>query len=310
MKARKDILEGQHRSFNRFRDLVDSFRASRQSAAAIQYEIYPVRAIALLELFTRSWARQLVDGSRTFGERALPLLQSMKPDYVFFLEIAEKKLSLGDVVAHVIPFSSVDHVMTTFQKLSEKKMQDELASVVDRWSTEVLGNIEKPVLSEVGATLRRVANVFTLRHKIAHEAYELSLSDKEELDSDLQAIADLANALDWYLISELYGKIPLTQTDMNLGAMSKAAEANERMADVMKELEHLLQNQPRATKLLQTTQHAWKRYCTLQQFCAQDPENGGTIGPLIWAGEAQSLTEERISRLKQHIAFSGLLSLP
>lgn len=309
VKSRKATLDEARHSKYKFSGILRSW-AKESQTDSVGLTAFPVRAVALLEVFVRERVRTIVNHSKIYADRAVPLLQNFKSDYSFIIEVSHQTITFGDIVAHAVTVSSLTNVISIFERLSDANLSQELPKVIDRWEVEINRSMHKPIINDFDETAAEVGKIFDLRHRVCHEGVDLSKNEVDSMSRSLQAVADFVNALDWFLTELLYGKVPLTQTDMNLEAIARANEVTAEMKGVLDRLNYLLQNQPRALRLIAATQHAWERYKSLQVYCAHDPEGGGTIGPLIRASESIVLTEERIKRLNSHIAFSGLLALP
>ena len=307
--SRKAMLDTLRHPALEFEKLTTSW-AKESQIDSVGLAIYPVRAVSLLEAFVRERVRTIVNHSKVYADRARPLLQNFRSDYSFIIEIAHQTITFGDIVAHAIPVSSLTNIITAFEQLSNRNLPQELSKAIDRWAVEIRGSPPVPIIANFDSNAAAISQIFSLRHRICHEAASLSSIEKNDMSGCLLSVSQFVNATSWFWTELLQGNVPLTQTGMNIEAIGRANEARSDMQAILQELQLLLRNYPRDLRLLAAAQHAWERYESLQSYGAHDPQGGGTIGPLIRANESFVLTQERIQRLKSHIAFSGLWALP
>ena len=264
-------------------------------------DIFPVRAVAVLEVFTRSWASTMVDHSLEFAERAIPLIsRRFKVDYALVLSIAGKTITFGDIVGFTIRVSSVGHILEIFSALCGQKIGPLLKDAVSRWDVEVEGKPPLPIITDFEDTRRAIAGLYQLRHKICHESL------KEELDFSylghmLDAAIAFTRALGEVLTVAVWGEVPLVQSEMNFQASERYEQAAKDLEEKVDLLRARYSDDLRRLKLLNATHRAWKRFIILQAHFVHDPLGGGTIGPLLRLSEMEDLTREREKSLKRFV---------
>ncbi|HUY80307.1 MAG TPA: lysozyme inhibitor LprI family protein [Acidobacteriaceae bacterium] len=264
-------------------------------------DIYPVRAVSILEVFTRGWVTRVANHSPTFAERAIPAVQNFKPDYSLLLSISGKSITFGDIVGFAISVNRLDQIISIFSTLCGKDIVPLLKTAVDRRETEIHGKPEQPIIASYDATAASISALFEIRHAICHEAPSHRDLDFIKLGEMLDSAVDFAKALTEILVLELYGRVPLTQAGMNQAAYEEYKVAEEKLNAVLENLREQYKEHPRRLKLLNTSQRVWERYIRLQALFRHDPVGGGTIGPLLHAREMESLTDERRQRLEKYV---------
>ena len=239
----------------------------------------------------------MVNHSPIFAERAISLIQNLRPDYRLVLTITHKVLTFADIVAYTVSVSNLDHVISIFTSLCGTDVGPLLQSAVDRWATEVEKQPVKPIIDDYEQTCRNMSKLFELRHMICHEAPKPRDLDMMQIENSLRSLADFIRALEEVLTSQVFGKMPLTQTDMNEEANRSFQIAEREMQEVLAQLTERYKSEPRRLKLLKVTQSAWERYRRLQAVFRHDPVGGGTIGPMLRSAESEEITVERKERL-------------
>jgi len=145
------------------------------------------------------------------------------------------------------------------------------------------------------------SRLFDLRHAACHEAPAPAALQFDLMLPQLLAARDFVHAMEEVLTFKLFGKVPLTQTAMNLEAGRRFDLAQTDMDKALNEFRRPGADNSRGLKLLNSTQHAWERYRHLQCIFAFDPEGGGSIGPMIRSAEAEILTIERTNDLRRFL---------
>ena len=92
---------------------------------------------------------------------------------------------------------------------------------------------------------------------------------------------------------------PITQLEMNEKASQAFNRSDQRLSDLICELEHYLD--PDRKIALQIAQDAWYKFRTKHaEFCA-DQYRGGSIFPLIYASAADDVTITRIMEIDSQL---------
>jgi uncharacterized protein YecT (DUF1311 family) len=264
-------------------------------------DIYPVRAVSMLEVFTRAWASTMADHSVEFAQRAIPAIQNFKPDYSLMLSITGKTITFGDIVGYTIPVSNLQHILSIFTTLCGKDVVPLLKTAVDRWETEVKGQPPLPIIADYDSMCASVAALFELRHKICHEAPRPGKLNSSAIGEMLQAAIALTDSLEEILAYEMWGKVPLTQSAMNEAAYRDYKNAEAQLESVLTKLLGQYKKHGRRVELLNASQRAWLQFIKLQADFVHDPVGGGTIGPMLRAGEMRTLTNERREHLEPYV---------
>jgi hypothetical protein len=120
-------------------------------------DFYPMRAVTLLEVFTRDWLGKLVDHGTPYVERAEKLMEksSAKLDFPVALALQGKRFSLGDLVAHSVPLNQFEQHSSAFSVLlggdllhlllRDERVLDRAFNIAGRigFQTNVLGKSPK-----------------------------------------------------------------------------------------------------------------------------------------------------------------------
>lgn len=105
---------------------------------------------------------------------------------------------------------------------------------------------------------------------------------------------------------EVNGTATLTQSEMNVVASSNFEMAKDRMNSILYEIVSELDGEEK--KALLEAQRAWESYCLEQAEAAAISYQGGTIYPVIFFSEMESITVERAARLQVELDHLRRLS--
>lgn len=258
-----------------------------------------IRLVTLLEVFMRSRLAELIDSGAPYLERAQSLIggSGLKIDFPLAAAISGKKISLGELVAHSIPCSSLGDFVNSFSKLFDHDLFDRIREIHDRVAVELHGATRRPIIENVDALREILVRLFECRHILVHELPDAAPYKPSDVDSFVAMTDQLLGATSGYVDWLLHGDYPLTQSDMN-------AEAGEAAAAADKELGELVQRVREETKRedFDKAQGAWEAYRAAEADFRTDWESGGSIRPLLYAAAMEELTRERIRELEAFLA--------
>ncbi len=265
---------------------------------------FPVALIACLEGYFRMAIKDLIDAGEPYLSNAEKPASSVKLDFSLLRAVHGKAVTVGEIVSHGVPLSSLKHIEAVFSSLLESDFLNGLRAVSDRWAHEVKGEPVTPILNNPDVVFADVAKTFQLRHIICHEiasAYEINL---QEIETCFESCVAFLRAADEFISQTLHPNAPLTQTDMNILAGesldNKRAEVEDALASLRERLD------ANEIKSLNKSQQLWEAYCDAwANFVAGEREGGGTIWPLIYAGAAEATTQNRLEEIKSYEPLSG-----
>ncbi len=265
---------------------------------------FPVALIACLEGYFRMAIKDLIDTGEPYLSNAEKPASSVKLDFSLLRAVYGKTVTVGEIVSHGVPLSSLKHIQAVFSSLLESDFLNGLRTVSDRWAHEVKGEPVTPILKNPDDVFADVAKTFKLRHIICHEiasAYEINL---QEIEKCFESCVTFLRAADEFISQTLHPNAPLTQTDMNISAGESLANKRAELEDALASLREKLDSDE--IKSLNESQQLWETYCDAWvNFVAGEREGGGTIWPLIYACAAEANTQNRLEEIKNYEPLSG-----
>lgn len=135
---------------------------------------FPIAMIACLEDYVRICISELINHGKPFSENTKGFKDfSFKLDSV--LEIANKKITIGEIIAHALPVNAMENIFSHFDVLTEGEFSKNINSLLETAISLCHGaDAYTP-----NSILKNVSDTFRLRHIFAHE-----LSMKEKLNID------------------------------------------------------------------------------------------------------------------------------
>lgn len=256
----------------------------------------PVALIACIEGYFRMAIKDLIDAGDPYLSNAEKPASSMKLDFSILRAVHGKALTVGELVAHGVPLSRLDHIENAITSLIGTAFLQALRTTIDRWGHEVLGEPPSPVLANPDQVFADVARTFELRHIICHEIASACEIKAEEVERCFQSCVAFLRATDELISETLHPGAPLTQTEMNIVAGQSLSEAEARLGEAIEGVRQRLDASELAA--FNDSQAKWKMYSDAwASFVAGERVNSGTIWPLINANAAKAAVDQRIDEV-------------
>jgi hypothetical protein len=257
---------------------------------------FPVALIACIEGYFRMAIKDLVDAGEPYLTNAEKLASSTKLDFSVLRAVHGKTITIGELVAHGIQLSRLEHIEAALSGLLGTGFLQALRTTTDRWAHEAKGEPATPILTKPDEVFADVARTFELRHIICHEiasAYEI---ESEEVERCFENCVTFLRTADEFISETMHPGAPLTQTDLNIAAGKSLSEAQKRLAEAVSALRSRLDTAEHTS--FDKSQANWQLYCDAwANFVAGDRATAGSIWPLIYARAAEPVVKRRIEEV-------------
>lgn len=273
-------------------------------------DFYIIRAVTLLEVFTRRQLTELIGHSDDHTQRAVALSKHFKMDFTIVHKIQGHAITLGDLIAYSVPVNSFTDIISHFETVLGKKLSPLLAGSVDRWLAKSQGKAE-PIIKDYDAMAASLSTLFEIRHIICHELPTEPVYLKGDISRYLQNALEFSESFEEILTTEKYGNIPLTQSEMNADAYERLTRKEEQLKQVVDRIRRgvakgdsgfiATDGQAPAETFLNrfdAAQEKWLAYREGHSEFIAHLNQGGSIWPLIFANEKERLTDARIVDLE------------
>lgn len=258
---------------------------------------FPVALIACVEGYFRMAIKDLIDAGEPYLSNAEKTASLLKLDFSVLRAVHGKAITVGELVAHGVQLSRLEHIESALSGLLGKGFLESLRTTTARWAHEVMGEPAIPILSKPDEVFADVARTFELRHIICHEiasAYEI---ESDEVARCFESCVAFLRVADEFISETIHPGAPLTQTDMNIAAGKSLREKRKRLAEAVEALRSRLDEVERAA--FDDSQAKWQLYCDAwADFIAGERAGGGTIWPVIYAGAAEAVIERRLEEVR------------
>lgn len=258
---------------------------------------FPVALIACVEGYFRMVIKDLIDFGEPFLTNAEKPASLLKLDFSVLRAVHGKTITVGELVAHSVPLSRLEHIETVLSSLLDTGFLHSLRTTKDRWAHEIRGVPCAPILSNPDEIFAGVARTFELRHIICHEiasAYEV---ESDEVAQCLECCVAFLRAADEFISETINPGAPLTQTDMNIAAGKSLNDQRDILAEAVATIRKGLNS----VELIafDESQEKWDSYCEAWvNFIVGERSSSGTIWPLIYASEAEAVVTRRLKDIK------------
>jgi uncharacterized protein YecT (DUF1311 family) len=272
-------------------------------------DFYLIRAVTILEVSTRKQLATLIDHSKYFTNRAVVLSKNFKMDFATVRDVQGRAITLGDIVAYSVPVNSFGQILDYYETLLGKPLRPLLIAAVDRWRTEIEKQTPEPIIPDFDVSKKRLSRLFEIRHILCHELPEEQVYSISDVSEFLDDAVRFTKAIEEILTFEKYGLVPLTQIDMNIAAYERHKDKQKVLDLLLTSIRTYLTNRDRdfaefrpdeisLLSCFDDAQDKWVAYRKANSDIVAGMYWGGSMMPLIWAGEAARITESRITELQ------------
>lgn len=183
------------------------------------FRYFPVAAIAALEGNFKSVVATIVNAGPEYTERGVSFAKDkLKSASDIVPLIHRKAVTIGDVVAYVIPFSSVANIENTFSALLDVDFKGLVAEAVNPYDVRNEVEDQKLLVPSVKDLFAGLSRTFKYRHILAHETasgFQLSFEDAKGAVDSCELMVKVLDAILW---ATIWKDEPLTQYEMNCAA--------------------------------------------------------------------------------------------
>jgi hypothetical protein len=265
----------------------------------------PISTVACFESFFRSTVKEIVDFGKPFSDRIADFNQSknIKLDFDVVAAIQTKTLTIGEFVAHILPYNNYNDINSNISTLIGADFSKELKKYrpISEFAIE---NIELDDFQErFSEILESIKRIFELRHIFCHEFATNFKIDREQIIRDFKnckLFLEHTNRFIWYI---LYPNEPIAQTDMNIAAYEKYELKNLELETLIKFIKANSNNEDELEmfedELFDKSVEIWGKYRDSVATYKASFVEGGSLYPLIYGNALTSITEEKIESMQK-----------
>lgn len=263
------------------------------------YRYFPVAALATLESYFKTAVAAIIDHSSEYLERGLALIaeRSLKAHEAIGI-IRSGTATPGQLIAHLLPFSSLAHLENSIDKLLDASIKEQLRTALDAYDVRNEQNEPRVVVTDVPDLWRRLDQAFRHRHILAHEAAPDFRLTRNEVCEVIDAVDEFMHGANAVLWNSVWRATPLTMREINDRAGKEMFQCRQRLSSLIRKLKRLGRLDIHRHRL-------WRTYF-LGYMNGVGDEMMGSIRPRVYATTATSLLHHRIRELEPRFEEGAL----
>lgn len=257
----------------------------------------PIGIAACVEGFARGIIKELCDHSDAYLNNALGN-KSIQIDRAFIGAIQYKRVTGGEIVAHLLPISSVENILGHLKDITGIDFFERMKNGERDVSLDYSGEM-RPYIADFARVISDLRRIYEARHSFVHEIDpDININHLDILsflDSSGQFLSVIGEIVD----EIIYGKTPRTQIDMNIKAFQDVESLQKELQEkVEKIIEYLKDFDPQDENDFKAAQDAWEAFVESDSsFEADHSARGGTMRSTIYGARKSELLKQRLESL-------------
>lgn len=286
-----------YEAVSRIRTLEESLEYLRGTENVELYRHFPVAAIATLEAYFRSVVTMIVDAGGEYLTRGLALVGDKLKAAEAISILHKKVVSIGEIVAYSLPFSSLGHLESTLDQLIGQKFKILVRAAIDPFALRNQTPEAALVVPDVSQLWASLQKTFEIRHVLAHESATKFHVQYEQALLSVESVSGIIEAIDSVLWSTAWKDEPLTQYEMNRHAYAEYHVQRSKLCAAIRNKRKELKDARDASEF--RSLHAqWKSWIRKWADYSADRFVGGSIRPMIHASVMSGAYESRIKQIE------------
>jgi len=278
---------------------LDELLAEFDTADSLSDEVFryfPVAMIACVETYTRLQVQELIDAGPPFSDR-IDAFDNVRLEMTSMKAIHGRRITLGELIAHLIPVSSLADVKRALGTLLGTDLI-ELAKVTLAGSHD-----ERVRTRDIGELIQGAEWAFRLRHMYAHEFPATGSINRELIEQSARSTTIFLRLVDETVRSIRFPGAARTHDELE----RETAEQLEWLAHDLDECVSLINaNLPdEQAALLNAAQLAWRQVRdNTAHLMAEFEAAGMPMWRTVYNRAAIELTEHRLQEINALSALS------
>ncbi|QQQ51270.1 DUF1311 domain-containing protein [Pseudomonas syringae] len=281
----------------RITDLERSLNALKGTDNTELFRHFPVAAVATLEAHFRSSVTMIVDKGGDYFTRGIALVSDKLKASEIIPMIHKRSVSIGEIVAYSLPFSSLAHLEEVFDSLLGQKFKQLSKYAEDPYFRRNNVDNRKLLVDDIPGLWENLHRTFHDRHVLAHESATQFIIDYDKAATAVRSVKLIVEIMDAVLWSTVWKDEPLTQYEMNIAAWESYKNIRLKLAAAIR-AKRKENDGPTEKSRFTKLQLSWKDWVSEWCLFSADRFAGGSIRPLIHASELTQAYEDRIKQIE------------
>lgn len=259
----------------------------------------PISTVACFEAFFSSAIAEVIDFGKPYSDNIATFNQSknIRLDFEVVAAIQKKTLTVGEFVAHILPFNNLDDINSNLSILIGEDFLKQLKSFRKKSIFDDANIINETFHTKTAEIIESVKQTYELRHIFCHE-FATNLRVDQGLImmnfENCKIFLEHSNAYIWEL---LYPNSPETQTEMNIKAHEEFENWDIKLSEVIKQIKKG-SSEKYDEELFDQSMIQWKEYRHLYAAYKASCVTGGSLYPSFYSSSMTYITREKIKRLE------------
>lgn len=281
----------------RISDLERSLKALKGTDNTELFRYFPVAAVATLEAHFRSSVAMIVDKGGEYFTRGIALVSDKLKASEIIPMIHKKSVSIGEIVAYSLPFSSLAHLEDVFDALLGQKFKQLSKAAKDPYFSRNGVPESELIAGDVSELWENLHKAFHDRHVLAHESATQFVMDYDKAAAAVSSVKLIIEIIDAVFWSTVWKDEPLTQYEMNIAAWERYKHVRITLAAAIREKRKEYDGCVGASRF-RVLHFKWKKWVADWCSFSADRFMGGSIRPMIHASELSKAYEDRIKQIE------------
>jgi hypothetical protein len=259
----------------------------------------PIRVISCFETFFRLIAKSLIDydekykiNCKTFNNK------NIKYDFETILAIESQRISIGDLISHLLPFNNFNEINSNISIILDKDFIKDLKDFERPIKDDFDRKCHNDWINNVDKVIQSVKSTFELRHIFCHEfGAKISLNKAEASDllKDCRIFLDQVNE---YFNSIFYQVQPDSGEEWIEYSGDMFEKASKNLNKVIDVYKTRLNSERFDFSKLDMAIEKWKEFCELfAEFNVEPYKNLDEIFEVFKNGNKAGLTDDFMKTL-------------
>lgn len=308
LKVRSNPVYSKFLWNNRLATLRNSYQTIIEHKADNELLKYiPIAIVACFEAFLKAFVADLIDIGEPYSKNVGKLNQSreIKFDFEVVNAIQNKKLSVGEFIAHFLPCKRISDIDANLSVLIGQelltKIQGFEGKTLHREDAELFSRFNK----NPNLIFKSVNRTFELRHIFCHEFADNVIIDESEILECLNHSELFLNQISSYLQHLIDPNFPQNQAEIN---MQSAEDFQKRDQELLQLTDEIIKNNSDNNSfdkgLFDETLTIWRQFRESKALLDSNDCKGGSIYNCLITGSKRLTTERFIEELKQNFQIS------
>ena len=264
----------------------------------------PISTVACFETFFNSAIKEIVDFGKPFSNNVAKFNKSknIKLDFEVLAAIQTKSLTVGEFVAHVLPYNSLKDINSNISILIENDFLGELKSFSKTSIFENANTISESFRKKTGEILESVKQTYVLRNIFCHEFASNVRIDQSYILNNFENCKIFLEHSNLFIWDLLYPNLPDTHAETNIQAYKEFELVDKELSILVDRIKDFSSQEYTSEgfdqNLFDQTIIQWKEYRKLHAEYKASGVKGGSMYPRLYSSDLTYITKEKIGSLK------------